>query len=171
MCASVGKAKKCTKCGEVKDESKFPWRGVKHEKRYAQCRICRAIIQARWWQEHRHECRDERRRYIKQYKKQNPIKYRRITQNANLKKDFGITIKQYEAMLFTQNDVCAICGRRETATFKGKVKQLAVDHNHATDKNRALLCTKCNTGLGGFEDDPERLEKAAAYLRYHEKVT
>ncbi len=82
------------------------------------------------------------------------------------RRDFGLTREQ-DAVLQAQ-EVCAICGQPETATHKGKVKALAVDHNHAGDKGiRALLCMKCNVGLGNFDDDPTRLRAAATYLERH----
>jgi hypothetical protein len=48
-----------------------------------------------------------------------------------------------------------------------------IDHDHACCPGenscgqcvRALLCIYCNTGIGYFKDEPERLEQAAAYLR------
>jgi hypothetical protein len=42
---------------------------------------------------------------------------------------------------------------------------LSVDHCHATGKIRGLLCTKCNQGLGSFENNVEWLQNAIDYLR------
>jgi hypothetical protein len=33
-----------------------------------------------------------------------------------------------------------------------------------------VLCGGCNTALGGFCDDPDRMLKAVEYLRHHRKV-
>jgi hypothetical protein len=60
-------------------------------------------------------------------------------------------------MLARQHGACAICKRISS-------KRLCVDHCHATDKVRGLLCWGCNIGLGNFADDPSRLREAAAYL-------
>jgi dihydroorotase-like cyclic amidohydrolase len=46
----------------------------------------------------------------------------------------------------------------------GKIRALAVDHDHKTGKVRALLCRNCNTGLGNFQDSPELLKTAIQYL-------
>jgi hypothetical protein len=73
-------------------------------------------------------------------------------------RSYGITLDQYNELLLKQNGKCAICH----GTNKGKL--LAVDHDHKSDKIRGLLCTKCNTGLGLFNDKLELLEKAKEYL-------
>ena len=50
---------------------------------------------------------------------------------------------------------CLICGYGE---------RLHVDHNHGTREIRGILCTGCNLGLGAFQDNPDRLRRAAQYL-------
>lgn len=62
-------------------------------------------------------------------------------------------------MLERQGGVCAICKE------KPKNGRLAIDHLHGTDKVRGLLCSPCNTALGLFKDDPERLAAAIEYLK------
>jgi hypothetical protein len=80
---------------------------------------------------------------------------------------YGITREQYEEMWTRQGGRCAICNRLGSEVHaRGKaVLRLAVDHDHETGVVRGLLCNGCNLGLGGFDDDPEALERAAAYLR------
>lgn len=85
----------------------------------------------------------------------------------NLRRSFGLTLEQYDTRLVAQNGVCALCRRPETAVLKGKLKRLAVDHDHLTGKVRGLLCSQCNTSLGMFGDDPSRLRAAADYLERH----
>ncbi len=63
-----------------------------------------------------------------------------------------------------QGGVCAICGLPETRVVKGKLNRLAVDHDHTTGRVRGLLCFRCNTCLGRFEDNVELLRAAEAYL-------
>lgn len=79
--------------------------------------------------------------------------------DESLKRDFGISEKQYLDMLEIQGGVCAICGKKETS------RNLAVDHDHKTGLVRGLLCQKCNTGLGLLSDSLTMLEKAIKYLR------
>lgn len=82
-----------------------------------------------------------------------------------LQRKYGITLEQFDRMKATQNSCCACCG--ESETILGKT--LAIDHDHATGKVRALLCTNCNTGIGHFKDDIFRLERAISYLKIWNK--
>jgi hypothetical protein len=73
----------------------------------------------------------------------------------------------YEAMLVAQDRKCAICGCTPTDRFQGRIKNLAIDHDHATGRIRALLCSGCNAGLGHFKNNPFILIAAAQYLSIH----
>lgn len=67
-------------------------------------------------------------------------------------------------MRAAQNDLCAICGKPETAERSGKVMPLSIDHCHVTNQVRALLCHRCNKAIGLMLDDPVRLRAAADYV-------
>jgi|SRR5579859_2273975 len=81
--------------------------------------------------------------------------------NENLKRRYGLSLEDYELMLEKQQGVCALCENPPSARDRFI---LNVDHCHATSVVRGLLCIKCNTALGKFNDDPELLRKAATYL-------
>src|SRR6267142_1795993 len=57
-----------------------------------------------------------------------------------------------------QENSCAICGVSFSRTPH-------VDHCHVTGKIRGLLCSKCNRGLGFFQDSVQTLESAVRYLK------
>lgn len=75
----------------------------------------------------------------------------------------GIPRHLYDALLITQQNKCAIC---DDPPAEGK--SLLIDHRHSDGTARGLLCPRCNSGLGMFQDRPDRLEKAAEYLRGQE---
>jgi Autographiviridae endonuclease VII len=77
--------------------------------------------------------------------------------NDQLKCHYGISLDDYNAMLAQQNGVCAIC-------MKISDRTLSVDHCHTTGVVRGLLCRRCNTGLGCFEDQPSLVLRAFDYL-------
>lgn len=83
----------------------------------------------------------------------------------------GLTTQGYLDLAERQKWVCAICERPENVVHEstGKARDLAVDHCHDTNVIRGLLCTNCNRALGLFQDSPELLRKAAAYLDPHKQ--
>lgn len=78
---------------------------------------------------------------------------------SRVSKVYGIPVDAYDALYAAQDGRCAIC-RRAT----GKTRRLAVDHDHATDKVRGLLCRVCNSMLGHARDDVEFFARAMQYL-------
>jgi hypothetical protein len=77
---------------------------------------------------------------------------------------FGVPRKfglfEYFTLLTAQDCRCAIC--QFWPDFP--LSELCIDHCHANGHVRGLLCTRCNTGIGQFGNDPARLRAAAAYL-------
>lgn len=91
---------------------------------------------------------------------------RRQQREYTLKTRFKMSLEEYERILKTQNYSCAICKfKPEGEDRYRRGKNLAVDHNHITNKNRGLLCDKCNRGLGHFNDNEELLQNAIDYLK------
>lgn len=77
---------------------------------------------------------------------------------------YGLSIRSYSQMYARQEGRCAICRIFDAKRF------LAVDHAHLSGRIRGLLCTRCNVGLGMFQDNPELLRQAAQYLEASENV-
>jgi hypothetical protein len=102
------------------------------------------------------EIAEYKRTYRKNNKEKVAVQFRRIS----LRKNYGLTLEQYNEMLEVQGGRCAICGVLQTEvkmTFR-------VDHDHTTGKVRGLLCHKCNVSLGLMNDNPEILQNAIKYL-------
>lgn len=103
---------------------------------------------------------DKHRENAKKYKSLHPERVK----NTVLKRNFGITIDQFNKMFSAQGGCCLICGRH-ASEFK---KSLAVDHCHKTGKIRGLLCHHCNTAIGLLQDEPVLAVKLAEYLKGHQ---
>lgn len=81
--------------------------------------------------------------------------------DATYKRRYGISKAEYDTMLEEQNHTCALCEKPEVSdTFKF----LSVDHDHSTNKVRALLCGPCNRLLGQYEKNRELFQKFQSYI-------
>jgi hypothetical protein len=86
--------------------------------------------------------------------------------NEYLKRNYKITLEEYNEILRFQNEVCRICKKPDTRnTKKRRYFPLVVDHNHKTGEVRGLLCSNCNTALGLFNEDENSMSNAISYLR------
>ena len=155
--------KACTKCGRSKPLHEFyknrPDCIPCNRRRQAQYRSRpeirrRAVERARKWQ------RRNRERYLKNqraYKEKNRARIQAENRERHLRKTYGLTPDQYQAMNSAQNGLCAICSRPEAGG-------LHIDHDHTTGSVRGLLCGRCNKAIGLFDDDPFRIQAAGVYL-------
>jgi|ERR1700677_371168 hypothetical protein len=117
------------------------------------CKICQADRKKVWIAKNRDRHNATQRRYNQD---------KAGTRDRNLRSKYGIDHAQYLMILARQGGCCAICGTVDPRSFKD---WFHVDHDHATKEVRGLLCGKCNTGLGKFNESPALLAKASAYLR------
>lgn len=91
------------------------------------------------------------------------------SQKSSVSSECKISKEEYNILLKKQNYVCAICKKPETRLLKGKETGLSVDHCHDSqklgiNKIRGLLCARCNSGIGWFQDSVDHLKSAIIYL-------
>lgn len=163
--------KKCTKCKVNKNITEF------HKDKYEPdgfrifCKSCISL--------YRKEHQDTIRIYRLQYNKLNKVKIQKsqkayelknkdamfdYRKNWKLKNRYGITTQDYLNMVISQDNKCAICNSPETIRQNNKVNELAIDHDHKTNKVRGLLCGSCNRGIGLFKENTNLLKLAITYL-------
>lgn len=125
--------KSCRKCQTLTDDFR---------PNHRTCKSCEAAAKRVWYVNNREE----------KLRRSKEDRYRR---------EYGITLAQYEQMRAYQSGECAICNR-ET--------ELVVDHSHKTGKVRGLLCRNCNAGIGLLGDSPQTLMAANTYLENHYEI-
>lgn len=109
---------------------------------------------------------EKHKKYVYNWRDKNPDK----TQHMYIIKEYGISSDQYKELLTKQNNLCKICKRPETTIDprNKKLRRLCIDHDHKTGKVRGLLCQKCNSMLGFFDDNIQILENAISYLKEYD---
>ena len=151
--------KTCNRCGRDLPDGKFAKR-ARGTRRVLlpRCRECvqedNRKAQKAWRRspEHRAEAAASKREWYS--KPENKLRVK----DRQLRKDYGITLEEWQAKLAAQGGLCAVCKQPMT-------EKINVDHDHATGEVRDLLCSGCNGGLGLFRDEPALLIAAEAYLR------
>lgn len=149
----------CQRCRLEKSQSEFHKHSKTKDGLQPKCKAC-ALEMAR---EAYKRNPDAVKRAAKKWAESNPVRRKEIAYNSKLKAKYGIEFSDYQAMLERQDGRCAIC-EGEGGIGNSDVAPLFVDHCHATGKIRGLLCMKCNSGLGYFEDKADRMKNAIAYL-------
>ena len=133
------------------------WRAAHPERRWA--------IEKAW----RERSGSKYKENSKRWRKNNREKTGLYARNARLKA-YGVSPEQYSDMLVSQDGVCAICRRPESAKYREKIRALAVDHNHESKQVRGLLCSLCNRMIGMAGENVQVLLNAVEYLRKFNKT-
>ncbi len=100
-------------------------------------------------------------RHSKDFRERNPNKTSQQKIDAHLRQRYGLTQERKDGMLAEQGG-CALCGVTKPVGYGGKWH---VDHDHATDEVRAILCPRCNLLLGMLKDDLSFIQKIVEYLK------
>ena len=93
----------------------------------------------------------------RKHRKENPEVY---ADRMRLKK-YGMSGGEFRALAAKQGGCCASCG---------KERLLVVDHCHATNAVRALLCSPCNTAIGLLKEDTDLIWRAMEYVVFHKRA-
>lgn len=154
----------CAKCKIPKELNADNFSRDKYDKTgfTYQCKVCRAVKQKEWVLKNPHKAKEANdKNKVKRKEFYDSPEGILSSRRAHLKRNFNLTLDEYNSMLDSQNGKCMICGGTE---MNNKNKVLCVDHDHKTGKIRGLLCGLCNSGLGKFRDNKQFLENAIKYL-------
>ena len=166
--------KRCLHCRSVKSLVDFYTDRKARDGRRPECKACNLARRAakyrenprpyiervqRWQRDNPERFKQKQREYLESGKK--AIANRK----HHLKRKYGLTVEEYDAMFTAQGGVCAICDlpRPEERT-------LHVDHDHETGAVRGLLCFTCNNALGNFRDSSDLFHAAAEYLERDDEL-
>jgi len=131
----------CRDCEGTKPISEFNADARNPDKKQTYCRDCQKLRAKNWYK--------------------NP-KNKVAKRNKDLITKFNITLDEFNALIASQNNACAICKHAFS-----HAKNANMDHCHASGGLREVLCRQCNIGLGLFKDSVQTLETAIQYLIKH----
>ena len=148
-------------CGQV-------WEGEYHRLVSGTTQSC-GCLRAHGRMTREQVCERARRGYAKAMEDPEFKEARRDRMRAlQLWREYRMTPEQFRALVEFQAGRCAVCLRilpidRLSESRRGR-SPIHVDHDHISGEIRGILCYACNQGLGLYEDAPDRLRRAAAYL-------
>ncbi len=132
--------KTCKRCLTEKDLSLFPKVKQNSDGHSGSCKECMKPI-------------------YKSYRDKTREKYPTMGRDYHIRRLYGLTSEEYEALLDYQDGKCYICGK-ECASGR----KLSVDHDHDSGAIRGLLCITCNKYVVGNLN----IYKVRAMLNYME---
>lgn len=88
-----------------------------------------------------------------------PEGMRRNIRARNVRRQFKITLDEYEARLALQDGKCAICAT--------EMQPPCLDHCHQSGRLRQFLCVSCNAMIGMAREQIDVLVSAVRYLENH----
>lgn len=138
----TAEGRRCSTCKERKPREAFSLSRGHYDGLSAVCKVCSSKASTAWM------------------KSLPPEEAKKLRRKQVLKRNYGMTLDDYFALVESQDGMCGIC--RDPLT-EGRIGA-QVDHDHKTGNVRGILCVKCNAGLGQFRDNIGFLASAIGYL-------
>lgn len=160
---------KCEKCAKEYTPKRYAqkycsdkcrWNSISPERKRAKRKRWLKRNGVQYIQEYNKKNKERLLKVNYSWRKNNPEASKLTARRSLLKRLYGITLEQYDAILERQDHKCAVC-KRHKDEFN---KSLAVDHDHKTGEIRGALCTHCNRTIIGRNRDPEIFKNAFEYL-------
>jgi hypothetical protein len=143
--------KTCATCSLCKSSSEFNKYSAMKDGLHWECRSCVGLRRKSYYEKNRQREIDRSVAW--------KISNKEKAKDASLKRKFGITIQDYNAMIRSQNGKCAICDKDHS------VSCLVVDHDHNSGRVRKLLCHQCNLALGNLKENVLFAERMLDYIK------
>lgn len=93
----------------------------------------------------------------------------KLERKNSIKRQYGISLAEYDKMYQAQHGLCACCGQPELSRRRNNLRSLSVDHDHVTGQVRQLLCHRCNLVVGLVNENPDMCELLRAYILKHKE--
>ena len=154
--------KTCKVCGVSKSLDDFYRNEGGRDGRRPECKACNLAARAakyranprpaieralRWQRENPERHKAKQREYVESGRKS------ASSRKSHLKRKYGLTLEDFDAMVASQGGGCAICGRTDADN---------VDHDHVTGRVRGILCFNCNVAIGHVANDEDRMAPRSA---------
>jgi hypothetical protein len=153
-----------TKCRHHAAAMKRTWREANRDEHRKSVR--------QWRKDNPEKLREMRKRSLRRRMAKNPERFRIKRRTRELRTKYGLSTERLRELFVIQNGLCGICfislllpksvnSEKKTSTEDHVAR---VDHCHATGKIRGLLCMQCNLRLGHARDSVEWMRSAVEYL-------
>ena len=156
--------KRCTKCGLSKPPAEFYAVKGGRDGLRGDCKACHAARAKAWYAKNRVKAianvkrwQQENAEHVRAYRREHNASRTREIRAGHLRRTFGLSLDDYDAMLAAQGGGCAICGEQPMAG-----QSLHIDH--LGDVVRGILCIRCNNALGLLKEDTELVGIARDYI-------
>ncbi len=136
--------KKCGRCKKIKNKTLFYKKRESPDGRSSICKDCHRLYSREVWYPAN-----------KEKQKKSSLSWRNRNRDKYLASQYQTTEAIVSEKRKESDGRCMICG---------VLSDLVLDHCHQTKKIRGFLCKKCNSGLGFFSDNIDKLKNAIKYL-------